>query len=43
MREAAIESDAFKAGQGVFIEDTGLAIDTALLYFIRAIKYPPGN
>ena len=38
LREAAIESDAFKAGQGVFIEDTGLAIDTAYFYFIRAIN-----
>ena len=38
LKYAEIETEAFKAGQGVFIEDTGLAIDTAYFYFIRAIN-----
>ena len=38
LKEAEVETEAFKAGQGLYIEDTGLLIDTAYFYFIRAVN-----
>lgn len=38
LKEAEIETEAFKVGQGMFVDDTGLAIDTAYFYFLRAVN-----
>ena len=36
--EGEIEAKAFKVGQGVFVEDSGLLIDTVYFYFLRAVN-----
>ena len=38
LKEAEIESEAFKVGQGMFVEDAGLPIDTPYFYFLRAVN-----
>lgn len=38
LKEAEIETEAVKVGQGMFVDDTGLAIDTAYFYFLRAVN-----
>lgn len=38
LKYAEIETEAFKVGQGLFVEDAGLAIDTVYFYFIRAVN-----
>lgn len=38
LREAEIETGAFKVGQGLFVEDAGLLIDTVYFYFLRAVN-----
>jgi len=36
--EGEIEAKAFKIGQGLFVEDSGLLIDTVYFYFLRAVN-----
>lgn len=36
--EGEVEAKAFKVGQGVFVEDSGLLIDTVYFYFLRALN-----
>lgn len=36
LKASAIETEAFKVGTGIFVNDTGLAIDTIYFYYLRA-------
>lgn len=38
LKEAEIEAEAFKVGQGLFVDDSGLLIDTVYFYFLRAVN-----